>query len=768
MNKKIIYLAMGGILHDVGKILHRYNDGRNHSISGEECLRNRCSNIPKEVLVQVKYHHANLLKRANLDDMSLAYITYIADNIASMADRRSKNEEGFGFSRELPLDSIFNILNGNNDEYHYPPSDLSKEEIVFPTDKEIKYTETFYGRCIDNIINAVNGIDLDTEFINSLLEVAEANMSYIPSSTSIKEIADISLYDHSKITAALACCIYLYLEEIQCESYKIRLFKETKEFYKENAFILYSMDISGIQEFIYTIQSKDALKNLRSRSFYLELVMEHLVDELLEKLELYRTNLIYAGGGHAYILLPNTKKCKEIIRQHEKVTNDWLMKHFETALYLSGGYNECSANDFYNNPEGSYARIFKEISNQISKNKLRRYTASEIVALNNKDEADGIRECKVCHSSAKLSNDLCPMCSGLKEMSKLIQNKEFFIVVSEYTQDSILELPGGRYLEVDSKDELKKKMKCDNYIRAYCKNKMYTGLGVSSKIWIGDYQNGKDFRELANNSYGIKRLGVLRADIDNLGQAFVQGFDSKFVSLSRTATFSRKLSSFFKEKINYILANGNYYLHDDELESSKRNATIVYSGGDDVFIVGAWDDVIGLAVDIRDALLEYSQDTLTISGGIGIYPEKYPVTAMARQTGDLEDVSKSLEGKDAITLFDESLSFHWEEFVEEVIEDKYRIVYEFFENSKLEANYGKAFIYKLVDYMRNRDEKINLARFAYLLTRMEPKDTEGIEKYREFSKKMYLWMKDDKMCRQAIMALYLYVYMTREKEECDK
>ena len=60
------------------------------------------------------------------------------------------------------------------------------------------------------------------------------------------------------------------------------------------------MDISGIQSFIYTIGEKGALKGLRARSFYLEIMMEHIVDELLEKLSLSRANLIYTGGGHCY------------------------------------------------------------------------------------------------------------------------------------------------------------------------------------------------------------------------------------------------------------------------------------------------------------------------------------------------------------------------------------------------------------------------------------------------------------------------------------
>ena len=76
---------------------------------------------------------------------------------------------------------------------------------------------------------------------------------------------------------------------------------------------MYSFDISGIQNFIYTISAKGSLKLLRSRSFYLEMLCEHLIDTILKRLEYSRANLIYSGGGHGYILLANTSKNKSAL-----------------------------------------------------------------------------------------------------------------------------------------------------------------------------------------------------------------------------------------------------------------------------------------------------------------------------------------------------------------------------------------------------------------------------------------------------------------------
>ena len=51
---------------------------------------------------------------------------------------------------------------------------------------------------------------------------------------------------------------------------------------------------------------------------------------------------------------------------------------------------------------------------------------------------------------------------------------------------------------------------------------------------------------------------------------------------------------------------------------------------------------------------------------------------------------------------------------------------------------------------------------------MEPGEKapdESKKLYQEFSQKMYQWMLDEKACKQAITALYIYVYTIRETAE---
>ena len=61
--------------------------------------------------------------------------------------------------------------------------------------------------------------------------------------------------------------------------------------------------------------------------------MEHIIDTLLERLELSRANLIYSGGGHCYLLLANTQKTREVLNTLQKELQSWFLKYFRTRTF---------------------------------------------------------------------------------------------------------------------------------------------------------------------------------------------------------------------------------------------------------------------------------------------------------------------------------------------------------------------------------------------------------------------------------------------------
>lgn len=767
MTERQIKLAVGSMLHDIGKAAYRSGDGRNHSQSGYDYLKNEAGIQDEDILDCVRFHHGGRLKGASIDPDHIAYITYYADNVAAAADRRERQDGEAGFDKKVPLESIFNVLNGNHGCSHYSRQVLNpKEGIIYPTEENVEMDDGFYKKVMGNITENLKGLGSSPEYVNSLLSVLEANLSYIPSSTFKKELTDISLYDHVKITAAVALCTERYLEAEGIRDYRRELFEQREKAYEKPMFLLYSMDISGIQNFIYTISSKGALRGLRARSFYLEIVMEHMIDELLDRLSLCRTNLIYSGGGHCYLLLPNTVQVCETVEDQEREVNRWFMDTFGISLYVAGGYAPCGAKSLRNEPGGSYCELYRTASRMISGKKAHRYGPEEILHLNEISHK-GDRECSICHKMDRIdSEDRCRVCAALEKMSAAILYQDFFTVIRE-PEDGALPLPGQKYLAADTKQQMIRRMDTEAYVRSYTKNEIYTGKHVTTKLWIGDYTTGDSFDEFASKAGGIERLGVLRADVDNLGHTFVYGFqrpggDDSYVTLSRTAALSRQLSLFFKGYINRLLAEGD----SRELSGGgKRNVTIVYSGGDDVFLVGAWNEVIDAFTDLHKALERFTQGTLTVSGGIGLYPSGYPINIMAGETAKLEDCSKGHDGKNAVTLFDENHTYGWEEFVDDVLGEKLKEIRIFFESSE---ERGLAFLYRLLELLRNEKEKINTARYVYLLSRMEPGQKSSKEQkdaYRRFAENMYQWRKDPENRRKVITAMYLYTYLTREKEE---
>jgi CRISPR-associated protein Csm1 len=94
---------------------------------------------------------------------------------------------------------------------------------------------------------------------------------------------------------------------------------------------------------------------------------------------------------------------------------------------------------------------------------------------------------------------------------------------------------------------------------------------------------------------------------------FVEKGSRKMINretIFRTVSFSELLTRFFKYDINKLLNDEDY------------NVEIIYFGGDDVFLIGYWTDVIKTAQCIHDAFKKYTLGRLTISGGIGLIPPK--------------------------------------------------------------------------------------------------------------------------------------------------
>jgi len=372
-------LVLASMLHDVGKVVRRAEPAEgNHIIAGCNFLKKLELDIEnfKLILEAIENHHYKDLVNAKFGNNHIAYILYEADNIASGIDRRKYSDDSIG-NEMAPMESVFNVLNqkkGLGTKKHGIKINL-ENEMDIPKEKSSLLTQSEYQGILEKLKRNFKEIDFNNEGADTLLSIYENLLKNIPSSSYI-DVPDISLYDHLKMTAAISDCLFKYYNFNKQNDFKSVCFENNSEYRKEKQFVLVSGNLSGIQNFIYTITSKHAMKSLRGRSSYLELLTENIVDEILSELKMTRVNLIYSGGGHFYVLLPNTEMTKDVLNKAKETINDWLLEKYNIQLYFELNYQECSSDDLGNELSSKIKNnnlvgdIYRNVSNEISKGKI--------------------------------------------------------------------------------------------------------------------------------------------------------------------------------------------------------------------------------------------------------------------------------------------------------------------------------------------------------------------------------------------------------------
>ena len=590
-----------------------------------------------------------------------------------------------------------------------------------------------------------------------LLEMLREYAADIPLAADNTLLCDLSLYEHARLSAAFSGALTAF--QHCCGEMPTAALKETE------ALLLYSADFSGIQNFIYTITADNALKTLRAKSFFIELVMQMLTDEITEAFGLDGVSVLYSGGGHCYILLPALPDSSERLQKIHANLNRWAIRSFGSGLCVVWDTQPCTPNAFLNEPVGSYAAIFQNLTAKLAVRKLQRYSAEELILLNRPVPQKDGRECSVCGTPSDTvtpQNSKCPWCRFFTELSSAIMTDTVFPVLLKTRLDDrclpVFSYQGEAYLTLLNEKEVIAQLTADNIKHIYCKNTVSSDFIESCpqriSIMVCDYQNSNLLEQLGKSAEGIERLGVLRMDVDNLGSTFISGFGQD-ISIARTAALSTQLSVFFKRRLAELLKETN------------SQVTVLYAGGDDVFLVGAWNDVIAASLQIHEELDSLTGGRLKVSAGIGICKSKYPVIRFAADTEALEKCSKQQDGKNAVTLFsdDGRHTYPWHIYRDKVQGEKLRLLNDFIhspDNAK-----GMSFIYNLLETIRGcRQDRIYLARAAYFLARMcEDKSLIDKKNARTFSSKVYDWIMKAEDRRHLETAISIFVYYERKGQK---
>ena len=121
-------------------------------------------------------------------------------------------------------------------------------------------------------------------------------------------------------------------------------------------------------------------------------------------------------------------------------------------------------------------------------------------------------------------------------------------------------------------------------------------------------------------------------------------------------------------------------------------------------------------------------------------------------------------------------TYAWDTFRTKVLEEKVGCLQRFFQAydrscvGKGETPRGNSMLYNLLALLREAEnDRINLARYAYLLARLSPeKNAPDYPLYEQFSHSMMDdWAFDAVQRHQLITAIYIYVYQNRKGGDTD-
>ncbi|TVQ51976.1 MAG: type III-A CRISPR-associated protein Cas10/Csm1, partial [Spirulina sp. DLM2.Bin59] len=446
-------------------------------------------------------------------------------------------------------------------------------------------------------------------------------------------------------------------------------------------------DLSGIQNFIYTIASDGALKSLRARSFYLELVTEEVVQQLLNALNLPRTSIIYAGGGNLYLLAPQkTDQLSQKIKQVQEKFNAWLFKDFQGKVFLALDSIDITISALTSK---ELSQKWKEIPKKLIIQKQQKFKDILNNLLEVKDSFNP--PCQVCHrDDVKTLNPLsedsetlaCSTCCSMYKLGDYLFKVETIVRSTQKKPDAEIKTPP---LVFDFQDQ--KIYYYPSLVERLITQEVDSVLLVNSwdikqyrfrkyknpvSLFLGQYgqesaeKSGTTMQaqEFTAKSQGIPRVGYLRMDVDNLGKIFAQGL-GEYCNLPRLAGLSRMMTYFFKVYLNSLAENraANTVGFEKLTEEDKRlNLLFIYAGGDDLFIVGAWDEVVAFGFDVYQSFRAYTgkNPDITLSGGVSLATAKFPLYQAASESGDMEEQAKG-NGRDSFGLFGQA--FKWDEWL---------------------------------------------------------------------------------------------------------
>lgn len=351
-------------------------------------------------------------------------------------------------------------------------------------------------------------------------------------------------------------------------------------------------DISGIQEFIFNVKSSGAAKSLKGRSFFVQVLS--LVGIEMVKYAFKEENVFqfYNGGGNFYLFIKEGEK--EVVRTVQKEIDEFCK---QLNFHLTLSVIDVNGRDI----EQNFGALWKEINEAASKNKLEKFSQTlsafekyPYKVLEKNRWADFTKflfqlEQRGKYGITRLDNkDL----TNNQSNQFMVGARGATVLNYQFTEgdldikDIVLTLPRWSDFLIDENRVMLEKERRKKEYPAFVKASEYKDGILSAKEQEDQYKFPYpdmiiDFSYLADfakERTGTGKLGIVKMDVDHLGQLFnYLGYHTaKQVSVALTTFFGSTIQTLLQEEMTVMV-------NTDTSTQYKDNIYTIFSGGDDCF-----------------------------------------------------------------------------------------------------------------------------------------------------------------------------------------
>lgn len=529
---------------------------------------------------------------------------------------------------------------------------------------------------------------------------------------------DVSLYDHSKTTAALAVALWRYhhdrgddaeavREQLRAQWDKERRESpEARQAWEDKKFLLVQGDFTGIQNFIFAeggSTQKRAAKLLRGRSFYVSLLTDLAALKVLEALSLPPTSQVVNAAGKFLIVAPNTTATMEKLRAVQKEIDRWFLEHTYGQSGLLLAWLPASAEHFKHG-EGHaspFRMLMARLFQQLEAAKLQRFdlcgeTPPRPVFEGFLDRFEH-GECRIDGRSpavVDIGEDTWVSALAADQINTgkwLATQKRVLITRAPLDHHTLrLDLFGYRVNFTESEEDTGRfgnEARTGNLVRAwdfslpeshdaplwngYARrhiNAHVPRFGEMNAWEAPRYQGIEKAEDFEPHPREPKTLNHLARDdrrLDENGRWIgvealmtlkgdVDNLGLIFQKGLERPTFAKMAA--LSRQVNAFFTVYLPWLCQKEYPSTYT----VFAGGDDFFLIGPWHSTIRLARRMREEFARYvaRNPDIHFSAGLSMTKPGLPVCQLAALADDALDKAKAQSAKNAVTCFGQTVSWH--------------------------------------------------------------------------------------------------------------